>query len=250
MTLGEWLDIWEKDYLGGVKPATVCSYQSAIKIHLKPALGACKLDALLPHIVQSFYNDLGAKEGDKKALSPKTIKNIHGVLHKALQQAVMNGYIRTNPADACTLPRIEKKEIHPLDEEQITAFLKVIRGHQFEDLYLVTLFTGMRKAEAMGLTWDCVDLNKGTITVNKQLQIVRCGHGAYRIATTKNGKVRTVTVAPFVVSTLRNVKRKQLQNRLKNGECWEDSGFVFTNEHSNILENQFFKYSWYSFLYK
>lgn len=167
MTLGEWLDIWEKDYLGGVKPATVCSYQSAIKIHLKPALGACKLDALLPHIVQSFYNDLGAKEGDKKPLSPKTIKNIHGVLHKALQQAVMNGYIRTNPADACTLPRIEKKEIHPLDEEQITAFLKAIRGHQFEDLYLVTLFTGMRKAEAMGLTWDCVDLNKGTITVNK-----------------------------------------------------------------------------------
>ena len=227
MTVGEWLDIWEKEYLGGVKPATVCSYKATIKNHLKPRLGAIRLEALNAHTIQGFYNGLSAEES---GLSPKTVKNIHGVLHKALQQAVLNEYIRSNPTTACTLPRAEKKQIKPLDEEQITTFLKAIRGHRFEDLFIVTLFTGMRKAEVLGLLWDCVDLNKGTITVNKQLQLVRGGKGEYRLVSTKNGKGRTITVAPFIVQTLKKVKHDQLVNRLRYGECWEDSGFVFTNE--------------------
>ena len=237
LTVGQWLDIWEAEYLGGVKPATVCSYKSSIKNHIKPNLGAIKLDALTPHAIQGFYNSLGMDEEGQEPLSPKTIKNIHGVLHKALQQAVLNEYIRSNPANACTLPRIEKKEIKPMDEKQITEFLKAIRGHQFEDLFIFTLFTGMRKAEAMGLTWDCVDLQKGTITINKQLQQVRGGKGEYRLVSTKNSKGRTVTVAPFIVTTLKKVKLKQQLNRIKYGECWEDSGFVFTNELGQHLKS-------------
>lgn len=227
MTVAEWLDIWETEYLGGIKPATVCAYKATIKNHLKPNLGAIRLDALNAHTIQGLYNKLAAEDS---GLSAKTVKNIHGVLHKALQQAVLNEYLRTNPANACTLPRWEKKQIQPLDENQITAFLQAIRGHQFENLFIVTLFTGMRKAEALGLTWDCVDLNKATITINKQLQLVRGGQGEYRLASTKNGKGRTITVAPFIVQTLRKVRHDQLVNRLRYGECWEDSGFVFTNE--------------------
>ena len=121
------------------------AFKSDIKNHIKPNLGAIKLDALTPHAIQGFYNSLRIAEEGQAPLSPKTIKNIHGVLHKALQQAVLNEYIRSNPANACTLPRIEKKEIKPMDEKQITEFLKAIRGHQFEDLFIVTLFTGMRK---------------------------------------------------------------------------------------------------------
>lgn len=230
MTVSEWLEIWQTQYLGGVKPATVCAYKSSISTHLRPGLGAVKLEALSPHIIQTFYNSLCEPRDGHEPLSPKTVKNIHGVLHKAMQQAVLNGYIRTNPTDACTLPRWEKKEIKPLDEEQIAEFLKAIRGHQFEELFIVTLFTGLRKAEAMGLTWDCVDLEKGTITINKQLQKVRGGKDAYRLAPTKSSKARTITVAPFIVTTLRKVKHKQLANRLRYGKCWEDTGFVFTNE--------------------
>ena len=230
MTVAQWLDIWVKDYLNNVKPATVCSYTSTVETHLKPKLGALKLEALAPHEIQSFYNSLTDHEKNPSPVSAKTAKNIHGVLHKALQQAVKNGYIRANPTEACELPKVEKKKIKPLDEEEITRFLRAIRGHQFEDFYVVTLFTGMRKAEAMGLTWDCVNLEKGTITVNKQLQQVRGGYGEYRIAPTKNSKVRTITVAPFVVNTLCDVRKKQLANRIRNGIYWEESNFVFTDE--------------------
>ena len=233
MTVGQWLDIWAAEYLGGVKPRTVDSYRAIVKTHLKPGLGAIKLETLASHAIQRFYNNLSAQD-----LSPKTIKNIHGILHKALQQAVANGYIRFNPTDPCVLPKLVKKELKPLDEMQISAFLKAISGHRYEDLFMVTIFTGMREGEALGLLWDCVDLAKGTITINKQLQKVRGSSGEYILAPTKNGKGRTLTVAPSVVSVLKHVRSRQLENKLRHGECWGDTGFVFTDELGHHLKHQ------------
>lgn len=230
MTVGQWLDIWQEEYLGAVKPSTVCSYKAVIKNHLKPNLGAIKLESLLPHQIQGFYNSL--------TTSAKTTKNIHGILHKALQQAVLNGGIRTNPCDACVLPKVIKKEIQPMDEDQISAFLKAIKGHRFEDLFTTTIFTGMREGEVCGLLWDCVDLNKGTVLINKQLQKMRQTGGEHRLVPTKNGKARSITLAPFVVTVLRRVKKEQLANRMRYGECYESSGFVFTDELGRHLKPQ------------
>ena len=235
MTVGEWLDIWEKEYLGSVKPRTVDSYQATIRKHLKPNLGATKLEELAPHMVQAFYNRLTT---GNDPLSAKTVKNIHGVLHKALQQAVANGYIRNNPTTACVLPRIIKKEIQPMDETQIAAFLQAIKGHRYEALFTTALFTGTREGEILGLQWPQVDLSKGTITIKHQLQKVRGSNGEYTLVPTKNSKSRTITVASSVVAVLKNVKRQQLENKLLHGACWDDSGFVFTDELGRHLKHQ------------
>ena len=230
MTVGQWLDIWVCEYLGGVKPRTVDNYKGVVNHRIKPGLGAIKLDALNPHTVQNYYNGL-TKEG----LAPKTVKNVHGILHKALQQAVSNGYIKTNPADACILPRPVRRELKPLDEDMIATFLQAIQGHNLADLFTVTLFTGMREGEALGLLWDCVDLTKGTLTIDKQLQLIRGSGGQYQMVPTKNSKGRTISLAPSVVKILRNIKRQQLENRLRYGECWADTGFVFTDDLGNHL---------------
>lgn len=230
MTVGQWLDIWSRDYLGGVKPFTVLNYNQHIKNHIKPALGAVKLEALNAHTIQGFYNSLGKPQGDKPGLSAKTVKCIHGVLHKALSQAVKVGYIRFNPAESCELPRIERKEIRPLDNEEIGAFMKAVQGHRFEALYLVTLFTGLRRGEVCGLTWDCVDLDLGTILVNKQLQNVPGQPGEFRLVSSKNGKGRIIAIAPFVVEVLRRHKVQQVEAQLKAGPLWQNNGFVFCNE--------------------
>lgn len=235
MTVGEWLDIWARDYLGGVKPFTVVSYTGHIKNHIKPALGAVKLEALNAHTIQGFYNGLGAERDGKPGLSSKTVKNIHGVLHKALQQAVAVGYIRFNPAESCTLPRVVKKELAPLDEEQSKAFLQAIKGHRFNVLFTVTLFTGMREGEVMGLMWDCVDFNKGIILIDKQLQQEKKKGGTYIFAPLKNDKVRTITPAPWIMDLLRHHRATQAEQRLKAGALWEDSGLVFTNEWGHHL---------------
>ncbi len=236
MTVGEWMDIWSAEYLGNVKPSTVCAYKATIRTHIKPGLGAIKLEALDAHTIQGFYNSLKEPTAKREKLSPKTIKNVNGVLHRALQQAVSNGYIHFNPADAGILPRVVKKEVKPLNEDQITAFLNAIRNHKFELLYIVTLFTGMREGEVLGLTWDCVNLEKGTITINKQLQMVRGGNGDYQLVPTKNSKGRTITVAPFIVETLRKAKKQQLENRLRYGTLWQDTDFVFANELGEHLK--------------
>ena len=161
MTVGQWLDIWTAEYLKNVKPRTVESYKIITRNHLRPGLGAARLDQLDAHTIQTFYNGLSEGRGGNKPLSAKTIKNIHGVLHKALQQAVRNKYISFNPAEACELPRVEKAQIQPLDEGQIRAFLKAIKGHPLESLFTVALFTGMREGEALGLRWESVNLSKG-----------------------------------------------------------------------------------------
>lgn len=230
MTVGQWLDIWQRDYLGGVKPFTVQDYEKNVRLYLKPAFGAIKLESLNAHTVQKFINDMGKPRGDKPPLSPKTVRNAHGVLHKALQQAVKVGYIRFNPADACELPRMERKEISPLDSEAMAAFMRAIEGHQFEAVYLTMLFTGMRRGETFGLLWDSVDLGKGTIRIERQLQNIPGKSGEFRLISTKNGKGRTITAAPFVVEMLRKHKAQQLRDRLKAGPLWQEHGYVFCNE--------------------
>lgn len=238
-TLGEWLDIWHATYLGGVKPRTIAVYESDIKNHIKPALGAVKLESLKTHEIQKFYNSMVTPIKDKRALSAKTVKNVHGVLHSALNQAVMNGYIRFNPAEACTLPRSEKKELKPLDENQIMAFLRAIQGHRFEDLFFVTLFTGLREGEVLGLTWDCVDFDRGIITINKQMQLHQeKGMAAYQLVSPKNGKIRTVAAAPKVMEHLRHRKAEQAKQHLMAGPAWEDSNLVFTDELGKHLTKQ------------
>lgn len=82
MTVGQWLDLWKDEYIGDVKLTTAISYEQQIKNHLKPAFGAVKLAALSAPAIQKLYNGLQRGEAP---LSPKSIKNIHGVLHRALE---------------------------------------------------------------------------------------------------------------------------------------------------------------------
>lgn len=225
LTLGSWMDAWAENYLNAVKPRTIEIYENVIKSHIKPGLGAVRLEDLNAHMVQAFYNECYKKKG----LSGKSIKNIHCVLHQGLQQAVAVGYIRSNPSDSCTLPRVEKKELTPFDDVEIGRFLQAIQDTRLEPLLTITLFTGLREGEVLGLKWDCVDFDRGTILVNKQLQYNRKS-GTYQLTTPKNGKGRIIVPAPFVMDLLRRQQQIQAKDRTFIGSAWVDSGFVFTNE--------------------
>ena len=231
MTVAEWLDVWASQYLGGVKESTVAAYNATIRTHIKPGLGAIRLDALDTHLVQSFYNGLREPTKDRAAVSPKTVKNVHGILHKALQQAVANGYIRFNPTNSCILPRIEKKELQPLDEAETKLFLDAVKGHPLELLYTITLFTGLREGEALGLTWDRVDFMRGTILISKQLQKEKKAGGQFRLVSLKNDKPRRIQPAPWVMQLLRDRKLQQYEHKEKAGAAWSNPlNLVFTNE--------------------
>lgn len=229
MTVGQWLDVWASDYLGGVKPATVTIYRGNIKNHIRPALGTARLDQLHPHTVQGFVNGLG--------LSPASVRLAYKVLHMALEKAVELNYIPRNPAARCELPRLEQKEIHPLDDQQVAALLAAAKGGELEYLITVALFTGLRLSELLGLTWDAVDFQRGTIHVNKQL--ARLEHRtAGLFISPKSGKARTITAAPSAMTALRQQRARQAEMQLWAGPLWDNPHrLVFTSELGGPLEH-------------
>lgn len=230
MPVSEWLDIWLSEYTANVKPNTIVTYRVQVKHHIKPFIGRVSLSALRPHQIQTMYNRLGAGDETNKPLSPKSIKNVHGVLHRALDQAVLLSYIAKNPCIGVRLPRIERAVMHPLDDDQIKKYLDLSKSNTYGDLFFVTLFTGMRQSEVMGLTWSCVDFERGTIYVDRQLVYEKKKGGAYVFAPPKNDIPRTITPAPMVMQRLKIVRGKQLKAKLSAGPAWKNEmDLVFTD---------------------
>jgi len=237
LTVGAWMDMWLSDYTANIKEHTRATYETQVRVHIKPALGAAKLTALTAPEVQTFHNTLAKGKGDKRPLSPKTIKNINGVLHKALDQAVRLGYIRVNPCSGVVLPRLEKPDMQPLSGETLDAFISAIKGHPLETAFIVDIFTGMRQSELMGLMWDCVDFESGTILIDKQLIKEKKSGGIYKFASPKNDKSRRIAPPPSILNLLRTHREKQQEWKQAAGVAWRDTQLVFTNELGENLSH-------------
>ncbi len=169
VNLAEWNDKWLNIYCKSIKQTTKEAYISNIKNHINRVLGNMKLSDISREDVQLFLNSLQLGIGLEKPLTPKSIKNIHGILHKSLDAAVDNGYIIANPAKKNDLPKIGKSDVHALSVEEIKKFLIAIKDSKMEYLFKITLFTGMRAGEIIGLTWDCINFEEGYISLYRQL---------------------------------------------------------------------------------
>lgn len=228
MSLARWVEIWTAEYMGDKKYSTAKHYKAQCKAHIVPGLGAVKLANLTPPQIQTFYNGL-----QRGGLAPKSVRNIHGILTKCLSTAVQVGYLRNNPASMVTLPKVEKKEIHPLTDEQVKAFMQEAVGDEYEILMKVILLTGLRESEAIGLTWDCVDFKSGTIKVSKQLQKRPLKDGGFVFTPPKNGKSRTIKPAPFVMALLKQRRQEQDTQCLQAGMVW--AGWSSLDERKTAL---------------
>src|SRR5215211_5774753 len=154
LKLGEYLNSWLSDSVKDtVRQRTWERYESIVRVHIKPALGAAKLQALTPNHLRALYRDkLDA------GLAPRTVNYIHVTLHKALKDTVSDGLV-PNYVAAVKSPRPEKPEIHPLSRVQARRLLDAAskQGDRFEALYIVAMHCGLREGELLGLRWE--DLN-------------------------------------------------------------------------------------------
>ncbi len=243
MKTKEWFDIWMKKYNVNIKPLTYDAYSAIIKNHISPKIGEIPLCSLNTNHIQDLYNFLCDKEHGK-GLSNKTLKNVHGVVHKALEQAYKISYIARNPSDACVLPQCIRKKITPMETDVIKQFLEAIKKDEYRDIYFVTLFTGMRQGEILGLKWDCVDLKNGCIKIKRQLQ-KRKGKGSkyYLSETSKNSKERIVYPAQPVMDVLKDLRKKQmLYAPYDNIDEWEE-GLVFVDSNGkHLVPNTVYKH--------
>lgn len=238
-TVSQWLDEWLLLYCKDLKPLTISGYKSKIETRIKPYLGDSQLTALNNVQLQRYYNTLQAGDKDHRALSPKSIQNVHGILHKALEQAVVAGILVNNPADHIRLPKIKKPELQPIMDDNVSKFLTAIKEDEFEKFFIVALFSGLRQSELIGLQWDDVDFDTGTLTVHRQIQKAHDGPGYHFLEETKNGKSRTAAIAPSIVKILKSQKAQQAEWRLAAGPLWtNDRNLVFTDRLGDHLKHR------------
>ena len=228
LKLGDYLDRWLVDSVRGtVRQRTWERYEQIARVHIKPALGRLKLKSLTPVHVRSLY-----REKLDAGLAPRTVQYIHTTLHKALKDAVSDGLVPRNVTEGLKAPRSKKKEVNALSADQARAFLCAARGDRFEALYVIAVHCGLREGELLGLRWDDVDLEVGTLAVRRTLSETKIGH---IFEPPKNGKGRNVRFTGSAVEALKRHRATQNEYRIRVGSLWQDQGLVFPSHKGTTM---------------
>ena len=238
-TVAEFLvDEWLPAKRATVKATTLASYRLHVNAYAVPRLGALRLSSLRAPQLNAFYGDLledGRRHG-AGGLSPKTVRNIHGTLHKALDDAVRWGRIARNPAAQADPPKGASPEMRVWTAEQLRSFLEHVRGDRLVSGWHLLATTGMRRGELLGLRWLDVDLDEGFLSV-RQTRVSVDYDVAIGTPKTERGN-RTIALDPATVTGLREHRTRQLEERLAWGPAWTDTGLVFTREDGTDIHPQ------------
>ena len=141
-----------------------------------------------------------------KGLSAKTVRNINQVISSAMDFAIDQKLISTNPTNGCALPKLEHREMKTLPAEQLASFLHEAKESGVFELYYIELATGLRRGELLGLKWEDIDLERGTIQVRRQIARID-GKVVEAPLKTKNS-YRSLSIGTDAVEILRNQQKK------------------------------------------
>jgi integrase len=150
----------------------------------------------------------------RDGLKPSSVRYIHAVLHRALSKAVDLRLIARNPAASADPPKVRHEEMTPLDAQQTRTFLDAASGEKYEALYVLSLTCGLRMGESLGLKWSDIDLEAGTLRVNRQLQRMRKDGdkpGTLVFSEPKNASRRTIDLPQRALEALRIHRKHQLE---------------------------------------
>ena len=211
MPFGEWLDFWYQNYVKPqIRPTTQANYEAKIYQHIIPELGKVPLNQLAQKDLQQFYARMKTSgwlirtEQFGKGLSDSMVRGLHAARRSALEKAVQEELIRTNPAVGCKLPPKRGREMQVLGREELQRFLIQAQTEGYYELFLLDLCTGLRRGELLALQWDDLDFKSGTLTVNKRVYEVK---GQLRVSVPKTrASIRRLVLPPGVVEVLRQYR--------------------------------------------
>jgi integrase len=248
-TMASWLAHWRATTLPASdrKKATVELYSNLCRKHLESApFGSLRLDRLKPSDIEGLI--LRMKQATKpgkatdqnpnpepvRALSDSTIRNTYTVLRQALDGAVRDQLLARNPAALVKRPGVERPEARYLDVGSVAAVLQAAEGLRYHPVLLVIAATGLRRGEALALSWSDIDLDAGVLTVRRTLSRI---DGKLDVSTPKTERSRReVPLTPAVIAILKAHRKIQLEERVAAANVWHDTGLVFTSELGTPVE--------------
>jgi len=233
--VGQFLTRWLEDAARpSVRPNTYRLYKSLIERHIAPRIGGVRLAQLTPANVKGLLSEL-----EREGVSPRLRQLVYAVLHRALTVALKWGAVPRNVADACTPPRVPRREMQVWTAAQVNTFLHAAQTDRLYAAYVVSLSCGLRQGECFGLAWEDLDLKTGTLQVRRQLSDNN-GHPLLLEPKTAQAR-RRVELPSVAIEALKEHRAKMFAE----GHLRNPLGLVFVDTHghplrpSNVIRNSF-----------
>lgn len=241
--LGDYLNTWLAETIrarvatGKLAATTAQGYEKHVRVHLVPRLGNIKLRGLRPGTIEGMLADIMAE-----GRSAGTARSVRATLSKALTDALRDGLVDRNAAQAADPPKLTKRRVSAFTSDEVRAILAACDEHRLGPMFTLGLYTGMRSSELRGLRWSDVDLERGTYRV--QTTMHRIGRQAERVVGAvglvegqpKNESSGTETaLSTAAIEVLRRHRKAQAVERLAS-PVWVDNERVFTTRTGAPLE--------------
>ena len=263
LKFSEFTEIWKRDY--GSKelaPSTYKRYCRMLETRLIPYFGHFYITKIKPTDIMKFYDllekdtQLVRKKGNngsktKKPLSGKTILEHHRLLRAMLHKAVYWQLIVANPAERVQPPKARKPKRRSYDDEQTKILLENLELLSSEDTkykvaIILTVFTGVRLGELMGLEWQDVDFKNGIISINRSSQYL-ADMGVFTKVPKTESSIREIAIPEFIISLLEEYNLWYEEQKSIYGELWTNSDRLFVQAdgkpmHPSTISKWFVKY--------
>jgi integrase len=232
VTVGRYLDQWLEGLTGSeaVRKTTLKTYDVAVRLHIKPRIGDVRLQELTHAGIKRLYSDLRqggyAKAGGLgRPLSAKSTHNVHLCLHRALDDAVRAGLLRSNPASRAHQLPAERPEMKTWSATELRRFLAWTEDDRLFSLWRLMASTGMRRGESLGLAWHDVDLDARRLSVRQQL--TRSGDKVRLVAPKTAAGRRSIALDDATVEVLRALATAQGDEKILLDRAYQDHDLVF-----------------------
>ena len=263
LRFSEFTEIWKRDY--GSKelaPTTYKRYCRMLETRILPYFGHFYINKIRPTDIMKFYDllekdtQLVRKKGNngsktKKPLSGKTILEHHRLLRAMLHKAVYWQLIVANPAERVQAPKAKKPKRRSYDDEQTKILLENLELLSVEDTkykvaIILTIFTGVRLGELMGLEWQDVDFKNGIISINRSSQYLS-DMGVFTKTPKTESSIREIAIPEFIISLLEEYKLWYEEQKSIYGELWTNSDRLFVQAdgkpmHPSSISKWFVRY--------
>ena len=224
VTVKEFSERWMKEHVRlNLSPMSAENYRSFLDRHILPALGRVKLRDLTPYAITKFLNHLRTE-----GLSGASVKHDYDTLSAMLSKAVQWRAIPYSPMKSVDPPKSETPPARFYDDVQALALLEALDAApiKYRAAVYIALYGGLRIGETTGLLWEHINLEDGHIQVSQSLQYLP-GKGTFTKGT-KNNRARDFMLPQEAVVCIRELRRYQVEQRLKLGDAWQERGFLFT----------------------